>query len=676
MKNRYIVWAMIALLLVLAVVIPASGTLAVMIATAGEASESLMSVEEPAQEAPAVSDEQPEVPAGDDVVIEEPAENETPAEEPVEDDAVTEAPTEEETETEEPVEDDAVAEEPVEDDAVVEEPVEDDVVTEEPTEDDAVVEEPAEDDAVVEEPAEDDVVTEDAVQEEEQDELVVGLTTAVNHLFVGDGKIALHATIEGGRPPYRIALKVENSGDTVADYAAQATYYAENAFSYEPKSWGTHVLTVKVEDADGKTDRAAVTVHVAEREGAYEGAWEKTFDDVKLTGDWRADIVSIARTQLGYEESEKNFIIDEAGVKRAYTRYGEWYGAPYSEWCGMFAAFCIRYAGIGSGYPVDAHVGAWAEKLGGVGALEDNDLEYVPTAGDLIFFDWDRDGEADHMGIVEKVDGYSVFTIQGNAEGMVRRVEYSLGDNDIYAYGSTAELMRQAGLDVTDEVAIEEAEDEPELTVIGSAVTTKGGVNVRNRADGQYVIAQIAKSGTEVQVYGVETAGGNDWYHIKSGGVVGYVRGDLIAMDEAEEAPQAEEAVIEETQELEENEEAEAPVFTVALEGDDEELNFGEEFVARGVVADEEEMPEPMTQKEIDIAAWVEETNPSPEMIQRAQAADSLDSVVMEGDQFIHVRSGDVLAYVENGMMIDVATGLTVATVDVENGMIYPISAQ
>jgi len=502
-------------------------------------------VEQPSEEPEEQPSEEPEEQPSEEPV-EQPSEKpvEQPSEEPVEQpsEEPVEQPSEEPTEqpSEEPTE--QPSEEPTEQPS--EEP------TEEPT--DQPSEEPTE------EPTEEPV-------EQPTEALEVSIRSDVQHVFVGEGEIPVFAAITGGTAPYTVELKVENSGETVYESAEQQTQSSEASFVYEPTKWGVHVLTVKVEDAAGVKERASVTVHVAEKEYEYASSWEKSVAGVKLTGDWRVDLVAIARTQIGVEESEKNFIFDEDGVRRAYTRYGEWFGAQYSEWCGMFVAFCAHYAGLRSGFPVDAHVGTWAKKLDNAGALVKNDLEYVPAIGDLVFFDWEHDGVVDHMGIVEKVDGYSVYTIQGNAEGAVRRYEYSMGDSDIYGYGSTRVLMEQAGIDVTDEPIIEEVPEEEELTVVGKAVTLKGGINVRNKANGEYVVAQISQSGTEVEVYGVETNEDTLWYYIKSSSIVGYIRGDLLEM-----IPQ------EETETPAEGEE-EVPAEGEATEETEEDILFGEE---------------------------------------------------------------------------------------------------
>ena len=67
-----------------------------------------------------------------------------------------------------------------------------------------------------------------------------------------------------------------------------------------------------------------------------------------LSGDWSADLLTVAQSQLGYTQSEKNFEVDadDGQTVRHYTRYGEWYGNPYGEWDVMFLSYCLKYADI------------------------------------------------------------------------------------------------------------------------------------------------------------------------------------------------------------------------------------------------------------------------------------------------------------------------------------------
>ena len=100
-----------------------------------------------------------------------------------------------------------------------------------------------------------------------------------------------------------------------------------------------------------------------------------------LSGLWTEDLLTVAQSQLGYEQSEKNFELDaDDGVTiRHYTRYGEWYGNPYGEWDVMFLSYCLNYAGIPqSAIPQRAGVLALRSDLRGAGYLMDP--QSIPAA--------------------------------------------------------------------------------------------------------------------------------------------------------------------------------------------------------------------------------------------------------------------------------------------------------
>lgn len=61
--------------------------------------------------------------------------------------------------------------------------------------------------------------------------------------------------------------------------------------------------------------------------------------------------------------------------------------------------------------------------------------EYVPLPGDIIFFDWESDGLADHVGIVEKMENGMVYTIEGNTGDVCAERHYTFGSTPIYGYG-------------------------------------------------------------------------------------------------------------------------------------------------------------------------------------------------------------------------------------------------
>lgn len=131
--------------------------------------------------------------------------------------------------------------------------------------------------------------------------------------------------------------------------------------------------------------------------------WESTIPE--LTENWTEDVVAVAQSQIGYVESTANFVLDEDGeTHRGYTRYGAWYGNTYGNWDAMFVSFCFYYAGVPEDvFPEASGAYAWAAALQERSLYQSADA-YVPSAGDLVFFDRDDDGKADHVGILEKAD--------------------------------------------------------------------------------------------------------------------------------------------------------------------------------------------------------------------------------------------------------------------------------
>ena len=61
--------------------------------------------------------------------------------------------------------------------------------------------------------------------------------------------------------------------------------------------------------------------------------------------------------------------------------------------------------------------------------------DYKPSLGTLIFFDWEQDGVADHVGVVEVCRGGMVYTIEGNNSDMVANRYYLHGSSEIMGYG-------------------------------------------------------------------------------------------------------------------------------------------------------------------------------------------------------------------------------------------------
>lgn len=136
----------------------------------------------------------------------------------------------------------------------------------------------------------------------------------------------------------------------------------------------------------------------------------------------RDEIVAIAISQKGYEEGPNND-----------TKYGEWYGLNYNPWCAMFVSWCAFQVGIPeSVIPKFAGCTTGFRQMTEMGITTKEHI--TPKSGDLIFFDWDRSGDYDHVGIVVEVqDGY-VYTIEGNHNDCVDEYVYPLDAEYIAGY--------------------------------------------------------------------------------------------------------------------------------------------------------------------------------------------------------------------------------------------------
>ena len=143
---------------------------------------------------------------------------------------------------------------------------------------------------------------------------------------------------------------------------------------------------------------------------------------------------------------------DDAIVKVALSQVGNVGGQPYwswygfnsrVEWCACFVSWCFNECGY-------LDTGTAPKFAGCVGGVEwfrsreqwaDNTVE--PAPGMIVFFDWNdpngasgpQDGEADHVGIVEKCENGIVYTIEGNSGDACRQNQYPVGYYEILGYG-------------------------------------------------------------------------------------------------------------------------------------------------------------------------------------------------------------------------------------------------
>ncbi len=167
--------------------------------------------------------------------------------------------------------------------------------------------------------------------------------------------------------------------------------------------------------------------------------WLGTIENAQITNNIPENLVAIAMSQVGYEESKVNFEYDSEGNKNGYTRYGEWYGNPYGKWDAMFVSFCLHYSNINNSSELKSAGAetmrlAWQSRYAYLSAAE-----YTAERGDLVFFDADGDEVADAVGIVIAVGNTSITVIRGDSNNKVETVYMELSES-IMGYGLTGEL--------------------------------------------------------------------------------------------------------------------------------------------------------------------------------------------------------------------------------------------
>ena len=136
------------------------------------------------------------------------------------------------------------------------------------------------------------------------------------------------------------------------------------------------------------------------------------------------EIVSVALSQVGNIGGQP---------------YWSWYGFNSRvEWCACFVSWCADQCGYIDSGVIPKFAGCvlgsqWFKDRG-----QWQDRNYEPSAGQIMFFDWEGDGETDHVGIVEKCENGIIYTVEGNSGDACRQRSYPVGSSSIYGFGIPA----------------------------------------------------------------------------------------------------------------------------------------------------------------------------------------------------------------------------------------------
>lgn len=193
--------------------------------------------------------------------------------------------------------------------------------------------------------------------------------------------------------------------------------------------------------------------------------WEKY--SVGLSDHWNEALLAVAKEQLGYKESEKNFQTDEALGDiidvHHYTRYGAFYGNPYADWDVAFIAFCQHYAGIPK-TEIPQRLGLEAlradmDAMGFAYLTEGEDAAYEAIPGDVVTYNKNGTADDETIGIVETVGDDSLTVISGAVEGAVAEVTVPFTDV------TSTILVDQAYGDYVGEADDRDGSDDDEIAV-------------------------------------------------------------------------------------------------------------------------------------------------------------------------------------------------------------------
>ena len=234
-------------------------------------------------------------------------------------------------------------------------------------------------------------------------------------------------------------------------------FWQMNELSSRTESKTEKVIT-ETDDGHGNIVETATTVT---RTYLYITVSHKTAEEMADNFNFNAD----QRQQLSELLAEENrsmwsavlygiYFGDDSIVTVALSQIGNVGGQPYwswygfesrVEWCACFVSWCANECGYIDGGVIPKFAGC----VNGVQWFKDRgqwqDGSFEPSAGQIIFFDWDnkgssgpQDGQSDHVGIVEKCENGIVYTIEGNSGDSCRQNQYPVGYYEILGYGIPA----------------------------------------------------------------------------------------------------------------------------------------------------------------------------------------------------------------------------------------------
>ena len=189
---------------------------------------------------------------------------------------------------------------------------------------------------------------------------------------------------------------------------------------------------------------------------------EIRLEPVELVPNYVTWLLEVAGEEVGYREEA-----------HGYTKYGEWAGDPYAQWCAEFLCWCVDqvdqrhgthllgrvyplYSGQNTGRSWFISEGRYIIRKGEVDGWGYEWLkgkqqfirsgDYIPQPGDYVFFTWTSGTDTDHVALVEyctrnESGQVQIHVIEGNNPVGVSRNIYSLSNTQILGYGAVHDLI-------------------------------------------------------------------------------------------------------------------------------------------------------------------------------------------------------------------------------------------
>lgn len=236
----------------------------------------------------------------------------------------------------------------------------------------------------------------------------------------------------------------------------------------------------------------------------------------------RTLMLDLAARYLGAKTGDER----ERQIVDTYNNYpnkSRSYKVSYTDaWCATFVSAIAIMANLADIVPIECgcyeavkiaqkpEVNTWRAKT------------YTPQPGDIVYFDWDNNGVANHTGFVEVVGENYITTIEGNSTGGVcARRTVMLNDKTILGYCAPDYKSKEVILPVVPDDSIAYADYfDPALA---GTYTVKTGLYLRRGAGIKYKSICVMPKGATVRNYGYYSlAGKTPWLYVKYGDIVGF----------------------------------------------------------------------------------------------------------------------------------------------------------